>query len=119
MAVCCCNNSLSSSVRLHLVEQPHVLDRDHRLVGERGKQLDVPVAEWPHLERVNLNDADGNSLRAGVGLRASCGIRQVFMASFEVGFRISQDIWNMNYLAFENSLPDQGTTSRDDRILDP
>jgi len=23
--------------RLHLVEQPHVLDRDHRLVGERGE----------------------------------------------------------------------------------
>ena len=28
---------------LDLVEQPHVLDRDHRLVGEGGKQLDLPV----------------------------------------------------------------------------
>ena len=34
--------------RLHLVEQPHVLDRDHRLVGEGRDQLDLLVGEWPH-----------------------------------------------------------------------
>ena len=34
--------------RLHLVEQPHVLDRDHRLVGEGGGQLDLLVGERPH-----------------------------------------------------------------------
>src|SRR5215468_7676247 len=28
-------------LRLHLVEQPHVLDRDHRLVGEGLEQLDL------------------------------------------------------------------------------
>jgi hypothetical protein len=33
--------------RLHLVKQPHVLDCDHRLVGEGGDQLDLPVAERP------------------------------------------------------------------------
>ena len=31
--------------RLHLVEQPHVLDRDHGLVGEGGDQLDLLVGE--------------------------------------------------------------------------
>ena len=31
--------------RLHLVEQPHVLDRDHRLVGEGCDQLDLLVGE--------------------------------------------------------------------------
>ena len=35
--------------RLHLVEQPHVLDRDHRLVGEGGDQLDLLVGERPDL----------------------------------------------------------------------
>src|SRR5262249_59215663 len=35
--------------RLHLVEQPHVLDRDHRLVGEGGDEFDLSVAE-----RLNL-----------------------------------------------------------------
>src|SRR5262249_4456688 len=34
--------------RLHLVEQPHVLDRDHRLIGERGHQLDLLVGKWAH-----------------------------------------------------------------------
>ena len=29
--------------RLHLVEQPHVLDRDHRLVGEGLDQFDLLV----------------------------------------------------------------------------
>ena len=31
--------------RLHLVEQPHVLDRDHRLVGEGLDQLDLLIGE--------------------------------------------------------------------------
>ena len=31
--------------RLDLVEQPHVLDRDHRLVGESADQLDLLVGE--------------------------------------------------------------------------
>ena len=30
---------------LDFVEQPHVLDRDHRLVGEGGDQLDLLVGE--------------------------------------------------------------------------
>ena len=32
-------------LRLHLIEQPHILDRDHRLVGEGGDQLDLLVRE--------------------------------------------------------------------------
>src|SRR5262245_33986419 len=31
--------------RLHLVEQPHALDGDHRLVGKRGDQFDLLVGE--------------------------------------------------------------------------
>ena len=34
---------------LDFVEQPHVLDRDHRLVGEGRDQLDLLVGERPHL----------------------------------------------------------------------
>src|SRR5262249_25878791 len=34
--------------RLHLVEQAHVLNRDHRLVGEGRHQLDLLVGERPH-----------------------------------------------------------------------
>ena len=45
--------------RLHLVEQPHVLDRDHRLVGEGGDQLDLLVGE-----AVALFGASGRSRRS-------------------------------------------------------
>ena len=44
VAVCCCSDSVKIvGARLHLVEQPHVLDRDHRLVGEGLHQLDLLV----------------------------------------------------------------------------
>src|SRR5262249_1371962 len=34
---------------LHLVEQPRVLDRDHRLVGEGCSELDLFLGECPYL----------------------------------------------------------------------
>src|SRR5262249_39704976 len=33
---------------LHLVKQPHVLDRDHRLIGEGLDQLDLLVGKRPY-----------------------------------------------------------------------
>ena len=33
---------------LHLLEQPHVLDRDHRLVGKGGDQLNLFFCIWSH-----------------------------------------------------------------------
>ena len=48
VAVCYSSDFLKlARARLHLVEQPHVLDRDHRLVGEGGEQLDLLVGERP------------------------------------------------------------------------
>ncbi len=38
-----------AGTRLHLVEQPHVVDRDHRLLGECLQQRDLLVAERPPL----------------------------------------------------------------------
>src|SRR5262249_21999130 len=37
------------SARLHLVEQPDVLDRDHRLIGKCVQQLDLSICEWTHV----------------------------------------------------------------------
>ena len=34
--------------RLYLIKQPHILDRDHRLVSEGLDQFDLPVGERPH-----------------------------------------------------------------------
>ena len=48
VAVCCCR---SKSLSRQLVEQPRVLDRDDRLVGEVLDQLDLLVGERPHVLR--------------------------------------------------------------------
>ena len=48
VAVCCSSASVSSRFRAsQLLEQPDVLDRDHRLVGEGLQQLDLLVGERP------------------------------------------------------------------------
>ena len=45
----CCSQRLGklARARLHLVEQSHVLDCDHRLVGEGLDQLDLLGSERP------------------------------------------------------------------------
>ena len=48
--------------RLHFVEQPRVLDRDHRLVSESGDQLDLLLRERLDLRTGEENCADGHSL---------------------------------------------------------
>ena len=47
---------------LRLVEQPHVLERDRRLVAERLQQSDLLFAERPHV----LRGAAGSSRTAGL-----------------------------------------------------
>ena len=42
--------------RLHLLEQPRVLDGDHGLVGEGLDQFDLLVGEWPHRARVRRRE---------------------------------------------------------------
>ena len=42
VAVCCCSDSREiARARLHLVEQPHVLDGDYGLVGEGRNEFDL------------------------------------------------------------------------------
>ena len=42
VAVCCSSASVRSRLRaVQLLEQPHVLDRDHRLVGKGLEQRDL------------------------------------------------------------------------------
>ena len=50
--------------RLDLIEQPHVLDRDHRLVGEGRDELDLLVGERPYLRSVDAMNADRARLLA-------------------------------------------------------
>ena len=49
VAVCCCSASEVAGLGLHLLEQPRVLDGDHRLVGEGLHEFDCagrPPPPW-------------------------------------------------------------------------
>src|SRR5262249_33595422 len=48
--------------RLHVVEQPHILNCDHRLVGKCGHQLDLPVSEGLDLRFPQRDDAERETL---------------------------------------------------------
>ena len=50
--------------RLQFLEQPHVLDGDHRLVGEGFEQRDLLVGERTDLRAANHDRPDRNALRA-------------------------------------------------------
>ena len=58
--------SAPARASLHFLEQPHVLDGDHRLVGEGGDELDLPVGERFDRRAAKEDDADGPLLRASV-----------------------------------------------------
>ena len=53
-----------------LLEQPHVLDGDHRLVGERFEELDLRRGEGAHLE-CDVRSVIQRVLLAGEGARPS------------------------------------------------
>src|SRR5262245_66386364 len=47
--------------RLYFIEQPHVLDRDHRLVGTGSGKLDLSLGEWAQRLACQSDDAERNS----------------------------------------------------------
>ena len=71
VAVCCSSDSEIARARLQLVEQPRVLDRDHRLVGEVRDQLDLLVGEWPNLLAIDHDNSNQFILLAASVQRAS------------------------------------------------
>src|SRR5262245_7712859 len=44
---------------LHVVEQPYVLDRDHRLACEGCQQCNLLVREWPYLGATDQKSTNG------------------------------------------------------------
>src|SRR6185295_16776794 len=55
-----CSRQLARAI-LHAFEQPDILDRDHRLVGECLDELDLLVAKGPRISALQGEDADDGS----------------------------------------------------------
>ena len=102
--------------RLHLVEQPHVLDRDHRLVGEGRDQLDLLVGERLHVTR-----GAGANTPIGVPSRSSGTPSIVRKPPSRAAMRRSYsgsacDIRNVNGFAFSTVSADERASIRPDRF---
>ena len=58
---------------LHLFEQPHILDRDHGLVGEGLQQGDLLVAERLHFGAAKHDHADALAFAQQRHRQHACG----------------------------------------------
>ena len=56
VAVCCCKEFAQ------LVQKPRVLDRDHRLLGKGGQQIDLLFGEGLNARPANHDDAEDHTL---------------------------------------------------------
>ena len=89
-----------AGARLHLVEQPHVLDRDHRLVGEGGDQLDLLFGEWADAGSLQDDYADRRSFPQQRDAQHGAKTSDPLSCDESV-FRIRQHVGNVDSLALE------------------
>src|SRR5262249_48120349 len=84
---------------LDFVEEPHVLNRDCGLVGERRDQLDLLVREWLYFRTRQGQNADWNALAQHWDAESCAEVAQ--SRRFNQGiFWISPYIGNMNRPTF-------------------
>ena len=86
--------------RLHLVEQPHVLNRDDRLIREGRHQLDLLVRERPQRAARQDDHADRSSFPQQWNPEHAAEGRD-FLKLGQFIFRIGEDIRNLNRFAFQ------------------
>ena len=90
---------------LHLLEQPHIADRDHGLVGEGLQQGDLLVAERTHFECAKQQSRRCSRLRAAMERSARCDdlgpARQFAGVGKFVAFGREQ-VMHMHRLAVDN-----------------
>src|SRR5215813_7551367 len=85
-----------------LIEQPHVLDGDHSLVGEDFDQFDLLVSKRPHDSAVQVKHADRDRL-AQERHTEQCA-KADFLLNFDQGeFRIGYNIDDLNRLALKQN----------------
>ena len=99
--------------RLELLEQPHVLDRNHRLIGKGLQQLDLTLGEEPDSGSCNAQHADGSPLAehgdnhlAAVAEEARSGPRH------GRGIRLDLQVGDVHDLAAKDGQPGQALPTR-------
>src|SRR5262245_34404788 len=92
---------------LNLLEQPHILDRDHGLGGKCLQELDLLIREGTYLLSPNQNRSYGNSLaeqrRCERGPMAKA--LRVVPAFRKFGFRLCREVVDMDGLPVNHGSP--------------
>ena len=102
--------------RLHLVKQPHVVDRDHRLISEGGDEVDLLFREGFDFPALQGDDADRSAFaqQRNAEKRAKLTDRLGIKARV---FRIGERVVNLDRPAFEHRSPANGAPVGCDRLL--
>src|SRR5262249_24762567 len=97
--------------RLNLVEEPHVLNRDHGLIGKRGYQLDLLAGKWFRHFSCHRNHPYRISVpqKWHTEHRATASNLLPLMPRV---FRISQHVGNVHHSSLENRLGIGGSAAR-------
>ena len=103
-------------LRPDLVEQPRVLDRDHRLIGKRRDQLDLLPGERLRDRTAGCNHADGDALAQKRNAEHGAEVAAPDRFSPRV-IRIGQHVRNVNDAACERRLANQGVPAGRDLLL--
>src|SRR5262249_52111496 len=101
---------------LDFVEQPHVLDRDHRLVGEGGHQLDLIVGKWAH----GASHQHDHANRFAFTQQRNTEHRTVvadFRWLYKLVFRIGENVGYLNDSAFKRGPAGDSSSSQLDWIV--
>ncbi len=91
--------------RLHRVEQPHVLDGDHRLVGKGLDQFDLLLRERPHGSAMHGEQADGESF-SQQRHHEDCAKASQPRGFMHGVFGVGKNIGNLNRLSLQHNAPD-------------
>jgi hypothetical protein len=100
---------------LHLLKQPDIVDRDHRLVGEGGYKFDLLLGKRLDLGVRHRDDTDDLALaQEWDAKRRSYLADPVPCCSSPV--RVGQDVWDLDRLAFERNAADPRAAVRRERV---
>ena len=99
VAVCCCSDSRKIlGARLHLVEQPHVLDRDHGLVGECLDELNLSSCKGLHDLARQRKNADRFALAPQGDTEISSVAAKSLVFEGEIALRlVGKQVLNLDY----------------------
>src|SRR5262249_42544252 len=95
-----CHGQLAIA-RLKFLEQPHILDGDDRLVGERFQQRDLAVRKEPGLRARYNDDADGCAISQQWDVDAAAMAYCARKASKAI-LRVDFDVWDLHDCTLEN-----------------